>query len=221
VPARRPSWLGAFKFASYKAIVILGSRLHEISIANSWRSTLASPRVDARGQSVGMDVDNLQEVKAGLAPNLARLWRYGVVLSGSRDTADDLVQATCLRAIERADQFQLGTHLDRWLFSILRSIWLNELRSRRVREGRGFVDASEALVFDGGRETETNIFAAQVLREVGKLPEAQRETVLLVYVEALSYREAADILAVPIGTVMSRLAAARLTLGRLQAARDP
>jgi RNA polymerase sigma-70 factor (ECF subfamily) len=90
-----------------------------------------------------------------------------------------------------------------------------------VREGGGFVDASEALVFDGGRETETNILAAQVLREVGKLPEAQRETVLLVYVEALSYREAADILAVPIGTVMSRLAAARLTLGKLQAARDP
>jgi RNA polymerase sigma-70 factor (ECF subfamily) len=109
-----------------------------------------------------MKANNLQEVKAGLAPNLARLWRYGVVLSGSRDTADDLVQATCLRAIERADQFQLGTHLDRWLFSILRSIWLNELRSRRVREGGGFVDASEALVFDGGRETETNILAAQV-----------------------------------------------------------
>jgi RNA polymerase sigma-70 factor, ECF subfamily len=163
-----------------------------------------------------MKANNLQEVKAGLAPNLARLWRYGVVLSGSRDTADDLV-----RAIERADQFRSGTHLDRWLFSILRSIWLNELRSRHVREGGGFVDASEALVFDGGRETETNIFAAQVLRQVGKLPEAQRETVLLVYVEALSYREAADILAVPIGTVMSRLAAARLTLGKLQAARDP
>jgi RNA polymerase sigma-70 factor, ECF subfamily len=86
-----------------------------------------------------------------------------------------------------------------------------------VREGGGFVDASEALVFDGGRETETNIFAAQVLREIGRLPEAQREAVLLVYAEGLSYREAADILAVPIGTVMSRLAAARLTLGKLRA----
>jgi RNA polymerase sigma-70 factor (ECF subfamily) len=157
----------------------------------------------------------LQEVKSGLAPNLARLWRYGLVLSGARDVADDLVQATCLRAIERADQFQSGTRLDRWLFSILRSIWLNELRSRRVREGGGFVDASEALVVDGGREIETNIFAAQVLREVGRLPEAQREAVLLVYVEGLSYREAAEVLASPIGTVMSRLAAARLTLGKL------
>jgi RNA polymerase sigma-70 factor, ECF subfamily len=168
-----------------------------------------------------MKASALQEVKAGLAPNLARLWRYGLVLSGARDVADDLVQATCLRAIERAGQFQSGTRLDRWLFSILRSIWLNELRSRRVREGGGFVDASEALAIDGGREIETNIFAAQVLREVGGLPEAQREAVLLVYVEGLSYREAAEALAAPIGTVMSRLAAARSALGKLRAAPGP
>jgi RNA polymerase sigma-70 factor (ECF subfamily) len=164
-----------------------------------------------------MKASGRQEVKAGLEPNLARLWRYGLVLSGARDVADDLVQATCVRAIERASQFQPGTRLDRWLFSILRSIWLNELRARRVREGGGFVDAAEALVVDGGHEMETNILAAQVLREVGGLPEAQREAVLLVYVEGLSYREAAEVLAAPIGTVMSRLAAARLTLGKLQA----
>ena len=49
-----------------------------------------------------------KEVSEGLAPNLARLWRYGLVLSGARDVADDLVQATCVRALERADQFQIG-----------------------------------------------------------------------------------------------------------------
>jgi RNA polymerase sigma-70 factor (ECF subfamily) len=165
-----------------------------------------------------MTASNRQEVTAGLAPNLARLWRYGLILSGARDVADDLVQATCVRAIERADQFQPGTRIDRWLFSILRSIWLNELRARRVREGGGFIDAAEALVVDGGHEIETNIFASQVLKEVGGLPEAQREAVLLVYVEGLSYREAADVLGAPIGTIMSRLAAARLTLGKLNAA---
>src|SRR6202451_1969251 len=98
-----------------------------------------------------MTATGLQEVKAGLAPNLARLWRYGLVLSGARDVADDLVQATCVRAIERADQFQAGTRVEWWLFSILRSIWLNELRSRRVRRGGGVVDAREALAFDGGQ----------------------------------------------------------------------
>jgi RNA polymerase sigma-70 factor (ECF subfamily) len=174
--------------------------------------------VYVRNDGRPMTAISRQEVRAALEPNLARLWRYGLVLSGARDVADDLVQATCVRAIERADQFQSGTRADRWLFSILRSIWLNEVRSRRVREGGGFVDASESLVVDGGHEIETNILAAQVLTEVGRLPEAQREAVLLVYVEGLTYREAAEVLAAPIGTVMSRLAAARLAIGKLQAA---
>jgi RNA polymerase sigma-70 factor (ECF subfamily) len=151
-------------------------------------------------------------VIGGISAELSRLWRYALVLSGSRDTAEDLVQATCVRAIERSSQFQVGTRLDRWLISILRSIWLNEIRSRKVRQGQGLVDAETVLVFDGLRATETNIFATQVLREVQSLPEMQREAVYLVYVEGLTYREAADALAVPIGTIMSRLAAAR---GRL------
>lgn len=156
------------------------------------------------------------EVRSGLKPCLARLWRYGLVLSGNRDVAEDLVQATCLRALERADQFMPGTRLDRWLFTILHSIWLNELRARRIRLGGGFVDP-ETLVAPGGAEAiEANIFLGEVLREVQGLPEAQRATVFLVYVEGLTYREAADVLDVPIGTVMSRLAAARLALGKMK-----
>jgi RNA polymerase sigma-70 factor, ECF subfamily len=156
------------------------------------------------------------EVRAGLESSLARLWRYALVLSKARDTADDLVQATCLRAIERADQFVPGTRVDRWLFAILRSIWLNEIRSRRIREGGGFVDAEDALVSDGVREIETNITASTVLRAIARLPEAQRETVLLVYAEGYSYAEAAVALGIPIGTVMSRLAAGRAALVKLK-----
>jgi RNA polymerase sigma-70 factor (ECF subfamily) len=157
-----------------------------------------------------------REVRAGLEPCLARLWRYALVLSRAGDAADDLVQATCLRAIERADQFEPGTRLDRWLFAILRSIWLNEIRSRRIREGGGFVDADEALSVDGVNEIESNILAGQVLRAINRLPEAQRETILLVYGEGYSYAEAAGTLGIPIGTVMSRLASARSALGTLK-----
>ena len=157
-----------------------------------------------------------REVRAGLEPSLARLWRYALVLSRARDAADDLVQATCLRAIERADQFVPGTRVDRWLFAILRSIWLNEIRSRRIREGGGFVDAEDALVTDGVREIEMNITASTVLRAVGRLPEAQRETILLVYSEGYSYAEAAAALGVPIGTIMSRLSAGRAALAKLK-----
>jgi RNA polymerase sigma-70 factor (ECF subfamily) len=157
-----------------------------------------------------------REVRSGLEACLARLWRYALMLSAKRDVADDLVQATCLRAIERADQFTPGTRLDRWLFSILRSIWLNDIRSRRIREGGGFVDAAEALTIDGAREIETNILAAEVLTAIGRLPEAQRESVLLVYAEGHSYAEAAAALGVPIGTIMSRLATARAAIAKLK-----
>lgn len=153
-----------------------------------------------------------EHIRAGLSQHLTRLWRYGVVLSRQRDVADDLVQATCVRALERAVQFTPGTRLDRWLFAILHSIWLNEVRSRRVRMGQGFVDADETLVFDGAQETETHVLAGQVLQRVQALPEAQRTAVFLAYVEGLSYREVAEVLDVPIGTVMSRLAAARMKL---------
>ena len=152
------------------------------------------------------------EIRASLAQYLGRLWRYGIVLSRQRDVADDLVQATCVRALERASQFTSGTRLDRWLFSILHSIWLNEVRSRRIRMGNGFVDADVTLSFDGEQETETHVMANQVLRQVNELPEAQRTAVFLAYVEGLSYREVAEVLDVPIGTVMSRLAAARAKL---------
>ena len=133
-------------------------------------------------------------------------------MSRQRHVADDLVQATCVRALERAGQYEPGTRMDRWLLSILHSIWLNEVRAQRVRQGQGQVDADQALAFDGESVAQTHVLAAQVIRRVDALPEAQRETVFLAYVEGLSYREVADVLQVPIGTVMSRLAAARAKL---------
>ena len=157
-----------------------------------------------------------REVRAGLEPSLARLWRYALVLSRARDVADDLVQATCLRAIECADQFVPGTRADRWLFAILRSIWLSESRSRVIREGGGFVKPEEVLTTDGAREPEMNIAASVVLKAIEQLPEAQRETALLVYGEGYTYAEAAAVLAVAVGTVMSRLATARAALAKLK-----
>ena len=164
---------------------------------------------------------NELEVQRGLPGLLKRLWRYGLVLSKDPSLADDLVQATCLRALEKSDQFQTGTSLDRWTFTILSSIWKNELRSRSVRVGQGVIDAELALVSDGAAEIEMNIFASQVLKEIELLPEAQRTAVFLVYGEGLSYKEAANVLEVPQGTIMSRLATARATLGALKEDNEP
>lgn len=172
----------------------------------------ASPAAFNGASAGGPVIASKADIRSGLTEHLARLWRYGLVLSRRRDIADDLVQQTCLRALERAEQFVAGTRLDRWLLSILHSIWLNEIRSRRVRQGQGFVEAEEALVVDGAHETETHVMAGQVLRLVDALPEAQRVAVFLAYVEGLSYKEVASLLNIPIGTVMSRLAAARARL---------
>ncbi len=141
-----------------------------------------------------------------------RLWRYAFVITGNRDLASDLAQATCLKAIEKSGSYQTGTHLDRWLFRVAQRIWLNDLRAQAVRRGNGLQPVEEIEIRDTGTNTETNYFAREVLSLVGALPEAQRATVLLVYVEGFKYAEAAEILGVPIGTIMSRLSAARKTL---------
>lgn len=155
-------------------------------------------------------------VRDGLDRLLPRLWRFCLVLSGNRGVADDLVQATCLRALEREDQFQPGTRLDRWLFRIAQSVWLNQLRSEKVRRGGGLVPVEHAGLIDAASDAEANLFANEVFSEVMALPEAQRAAVLLVYVEGYLYKEAAEHLDVPVGTVMSRLASARDRLSVLR-----
>ncbi|WP_299850681.1 RNA polymerase sigma factor [uncultured Roseovarius sp.] len=153
-------------------------------------------------------------MREGLPECFPRLWRFCLSLTGRRDAADDLAQMTCARAIEKAQHFEPGTHLDRWLFVMARRLWLNELRRDSIRGSAGFVSADEIEISDNSAPMETNIFARQVLSELNRLPEAQRVAALLVFVEGCKYAEAAEILEIPIGTVMSRISAARVTLAR-------
>ncbi|MEM9229907.1 MAG: RNA polymerase sigma factor [Pseudomonadota bacterium] len=153
-----------------------------------------------------------EAVRSGLPKIFPRLWRYSVVLTGSRQRADDLAQSACMRALERADQFTPGTHLDRWVFRLTHRLWITELRKNAVRTGGGLSTVEEADLVDPGPGPEATLLVREVLAAVMKLPEAQRVTVLLVYVEGYKYRDAAAILDVPLGTVMSRLATARAKL---------
>lgn len=147
------------------------------------------------------------------------LWRFALSLSGRPDRADDLAQATSLRALEKAHQFQAGTNFKAWSFTLCRSIWLNELRREAIRRTEG-LEAVRAEDMAGHFDTEATIFAREVFSEVMALPEAIRATVVLVCAEGLAYREAAEVLDVPIGTVMSRLAAARKRLRVLRENED-
>jgi len=141
-----------------------------------------------------------------------RLWRYCLILTASRDQADDLAQMAALRALEKADHFKEGTHFDRWLFKITQHLWINELRKQAVRIGGGLSSIEEVDLPDNKTNPEMNLFTRQVLLEVMALPEAQRSAVHLAYIEGYSYKEVAETLEIPVGTVMSRLSAARTKL---------
>jgi RNA polymerase sigma-70 factor (ECF subfamily) len=163
-----------------------------------------------------MTVNGQPEMRAGLAEHLARLWRYGLILSGNRDAAANLVEATCARALERSDEFAAGAPLDRRLFSMLRSIWLATPRRREGIQADGAGDALRSLVLEGAAIGQTHAPLHQVLREVELLPPPEQETLFLVYVEGMTYRETAEILKVSEATVLSRLATARESLGRFR-----
>jgi RNA polymerase sigma-70 factor (ECF subfamily) len=146
---------------------------------------------------------------------LPKLRRFAYGLTGSMDEGDDLVQAACERALSRVDQFEPGTQLHSWMYSIIRSVWIDDLR-RRKRRGTT-VDLADLAEHPGGDaevEAESRLRLADVWRAVERLPPEQRDVLLLVSVEELAYRDAAEVLGVPIGTVMSRLSRARLALGR-------
>lgn len=153
--------------------------------------------------------------RSQLVALLPRLRRFARGLSGSADRADDLVQAACERALARMEQWTPGTRLDSWMYRIVRTIWIDELRARAVRDrAHEREDLSEQVV-DGERNMEAKLTMEAVRGAVDLLPPEQRETLMLIAVEGVSYKEAADIMDIPIGTVMSRLARARAGLTRL------
>ena len=143
---------------------------------------------------------------------LPRLRRFARGLAGSAVEADDLVQAACERALARQHQFQEGTRFDSWMFRIVQTIWIDQVRSRDVRKVSGDI-AEERLGSDEPvRRVEARLALDEVRRAVDRLPPDQRTALLLVTVDGLTYKEAAEVAGVPVGTIMSRLARARIAL---------
>jgi len=157
-----------------------------------------------------------QQLRAELVGLLPRLRRFAYGLTGSLEDGDDLVQGACERALRRLDQFQPGTRFDSWMYRIVQNLWIDQRRARQVRPEAGMEPADlEALaVGDAERELDARLALTNVQRAVTKLPDEQRTILLLVCVEGLSYKAAAEVLEIPLGTVMSRLARARLAIGQ-------
>jgi RNA polymerase sigma-70 factor, ECF subfamily len=150
------------------------------------------------------------DIRVELISLLPRLRRFGVALVRSQDKADDLVQAACERALRAEEQWQPGTRLDSWMFRIMRNLWIDEIRKTKTQGVRDDLDDTFDLAGeDGVKTSEFRSEASAVEQAIQRLPEEFRSVLVLVCIEELSYREAAEVLGVPIGTVMSRLARAR------------
>jgi RNA polymerase sigma-70 factor (ECF subfamily) len=146
---------------------------------------------------------------------LPRLRRFAAGLTRSASEADDLVQAACERALAREHQFQEGTRFDSWMFRIVQTIWIDQLRARDIRKEDGDIAEDRLGTDEPVRRVEARLALSEVRRAVSLLPPDQRMTLMLVTVEGLSYKQAADVTGVPVGTIMSRLARARVALQQL------
>jgi len=147
------------------------------------------------------------------------LYGYAVVLSRNRAEAEDLVQETCLRALRGMNCLRAEASAKSWLFTILRNIWLNQLRQRRRAPAMVELASDEGVAIepadaaqDPHAEYVTRMERDQVRIAIQKLPVEFREIIILREYEELSYQEIAAVLDCPAGTVMSRLARARSKL---------
>ena len=156
-----------------------------------------------------------------VVPDLSAVYRAALVFCGQEAMAQDLAQATFLKALERFATFREGSNCKAWLFQILRNTWIDELRHRKMTGNP--VQLQEALVAGPAAEPETSarpgaedllerFSDAQVIKALAELPEPQRLVLFLVDVEQLNHEEAAQICGVAVGTVKSRTSRARATL---------
>ncbi len=165
---------------------------------------------DAPASTGPSEKPNFRELLIGEMPSLRA---FALSLSGSVHKADDLVQDTLLKAWSNADKFETGTNIRAWLFTILRNTYFTMYR----RQGREVQDVdgvySEKLSVDGGQESALDL--ADFRAALAKLPEDQREVLILVGASGLSYEEAAEICGVAVGTIKSRMNRARGRLAQL------
>jgi len=157
-----------------------------------------------------MDVNDVRHDIVALIP---RLRRFGLTLTGNLHDSDDLVQSAIERALKNLNRWERGTRLDSWMFRITQNLWIDQCRANKRYDTSTSIDELHELSGEDGRETtENQLMARRTELAIMALPEQQRSLVALVLVDGLSYREASQVLDIPMGTVMSRLARARKTL---------
>jgi RNA polymerase sigma-70 factor, ECF subfamily len=152
-------------------------------------------------------------IRSGLLAAIPSLRAFAMALTNDVSRADDLVQETILRAWQNQDRFEPGSNLGAWLFTILRNLFYSHLR--RMKREVADSDGSYAAQLRTAPDQEASVIVKDMCRALGELPPDQREALLLVGAEGMSYDEAARICGVAVGTIKSRVNRARRRLAEL------
>lgn len=155
-----------------------------------------------------------EEIKTEIVALIPRLRRFAAALAGTLEEGDDIVQTACLKALGNLHQFSPGTRLDSWMFRIVQTTFLDQRRRYEWRMTQADLETVERASDNGHavRTTENKLLLQRVRLAMSELPGDQRAVLALVAIEGFSYKEAAEVLEIPVGTVMSRLARARARL---------
>ena len=155
-----------------------------------------------------------EALRQELVSLLPRFRRFARSLARDPDSADDIVQAACQRALERLDQVREGTRLDSWIYRIIYTRWIDKLRRGKTRTANLQIMTNEddSTTADGRYGTDLTA-ALDMKKALASLPAEHHAAITLVSVEGYSYKEAASVLDVPVGTVASRVARGRTMLG--------
>ncbi|MGZ8289717.1 MAG: RNA polymerase sigma factor [Telluria sp.] len=145
-----------------------------------------------------------------IAALLPRLRRFARTVTFNREDADDLVQIAVERALNRSEQWEAGTRLDSWIFRIIKNAWIDEVRSRIRRDA--LFAPEEAGQHVGHDDAEAQQQRMAIQKAISMLTDDHRLVIGLVLVDGLPYKEAAEVLEIPMGTLTSRLARAREAL---------
>ena len=149
-------------------------------------------------------------MKQELTNLMPMIRRFAYSLTGSAHDADDLLQNTIERILSRG--VPEDVELAKWAFRVCRNLWIDEYRARKIRQNATQVPELEEPTVDGENEVYQQITLGEVNSAMDKLPDDQRSILALIAVQGMSYKEVAETLSIPMGTVMSRLARARVAL---------
>jgi RNA polymerase sigma factor (sigma-70 family) len=170
-------------------------------------------RIDPPAEQVPHAALSDQDFREQLALVIPHLRAFGRSLSGNRDTADDLVQETLLKAWAARKRFQAGTNMRAWTFIILRNLYLSQMRRARFKGEWDDMAADRLLAAPASQDRHVEL--ADMQRALMHLPQPQREALILVGAGGFAYEEAAEICGVAVGTIKSRVARGRVALEAL------